>query len=69
MLFAAVSTLLALLCVWGVKTSYGTDAALVRHGRTRVLATVAIRPESLAIPGDECQNYAAEGDGSQDSRA
>ncbi len=28
-----------------------------------VLATVAIRPEFLAIPGAECQNYALDGDG------
>jgi len=31
-----------------------------------VLATVAIRPAFLAIPGDECQEYAAVGAGSQD---
>ncbi len=31
-----------------------------------VLAPVAIRPEFLAILGDECQYYAADGDGSQD---
>ena len=32
-----------------------------------VLATVTIRPEFVAIPGDECQDYAAGGDGRQDT--
>ncbi len=31
-----------------------------------VLAPVAIRPEFFAIPGDAGQDYAADGDGSQD---
>ena len=31
-----------------------------------VLAPVAIRPEFLAIPGNECQDDAADGDGNQD---
>ncbi len=34
---------------------------------TAVPATVAVRPKFLAIPGDECQDYAADGDGSQDT--
>ena len=34
-----------------------------------VLAPVAIRPKFLALPGDECPDYAADGDGSQDRPA
>ncbi len=30
-----------------------------------MLAAVAIRPDFLAIPGNQCQDYAADGDGSQ----
>ncbi len=45
--------------LWRVKERLWQHLA----AQTPVLATVASRPGFLAIPGDECQDYAADGDG------